>query len=91
MSNKLLTKKEIEILLKNPYVKSVSEKSITYTDEFKNIFISEYANGMIPSAIFRKYGFNVEALGYERIKTSSYRWRNQAKREDGLCDTRKAK
>ena len=29
MSNKLLTKKEIEILLKNPYVKSVSEKSIT--------------------------------------------------------------
>lgn len=91
MSNKLLTKKEIEMLLKNPYVKSVSEKSITYTDEFKNIFITEYANGMIPSAIFRKYGFNVEALGYERIKTSSYRWRNQVKREDGLCDTRKGK
>ena len=40
MSNKILTKKEIEILSKNPYVKSVSEKSITYTDEFKNIFIT---------------------------------------------------
>lgn len=91
MSNKILTKKEIEILSKNPYVKSVSEKSITYTDEFKNIFITEYVNGMIPSAIFRKYGFNVETLGYERIKTSSYRWRNQAKREYGLCDTRRAK
>ena len=67
MSNKILTKKEIEILSKNPYVKSVSEKSITYTDEFKNIFITEYVNGMIPSAIFRKYGFYVETLGYERF------------------------
>lgn len=91
MSNKNLTKKEIEILSKNPYVKNVSEKSITYTDEFKNIFINEYENGMTPSTIFKKYGFDIEVLGYDRIKDSSYRWRNQAKREDGLSDTRKGK
>ncbi len=91
MSNKSLTKKEIEILSKNPYVKNVSEKSITYTDEFKNIFITEYENGMTPGTIFKKYGFDIEVLGYDRIKDSSYRWRNQAKREDGLSDTRKGK
>lgn len=91
MSNKSLTKKEIEILSKNSYVKNISEKSITYTDEFKNIFIIEYENGMTPSTIFKKYGFDIEVLGYDRIKDSSYRWRNQAKREDGLSDTRKVK
>ena len=41
MSKKLFTEKEIQILSKNPYVKSVSEKGITYTDEFKRIFIEE--------------------------------------------------
>ena len=32
MSNKLFTKKEIEILGNNKYVKSVSSKGITYTE-----------------------------------------------------------
>ncbi|KMT50178.1 hypothetical protein TU51_10475, partial [Bacillus cytotoxicus] len=35
MTKKLFTEKEIEILSKNRYVKSVSPKGITYTDEFK--------------------------------------------------------
>lgn len=37
MSKKLFTEKEIKILSKNPNVKSVSDKGITYTDEFKRI------------------------------------------------------
>lgn len=40
MSNKLFTKK-LQMLSKNRYVRNVSEKGITYTDEFKNIFITE--------------------------------------------------
>lgn len=35
MSNKLFTKADIEILSKNIYVKNVTEKGITYSDEFK--------------------------------------------------------
>lgn len=41
MSNKIFTATEIEILSMNPSVKKVSSKGITYTDEFKRIFISE--------------------------------------------------
>ena len=41
MSKKHFTEKEIEILSNNPYVKSVSSKGVTYTDEFKRIFIAE--------------------------------------------------
>lgn len=33
MSSKLFTKEEIELLDNNKYVKSVSERSITYTNE----------------------------------------------------------
>lgn len=34
MSKKLFTEKEIKLLSSNNYVKSVSSKGITYTDEF---------------------------------------------------------
>lgn len=46
MSIKLFTEKEIALLLNNPYIKTISTKAITYTDEFKRIFIveSEKAN-----------------------------------------------
>lgn len=46
MSKKIFTDKEIEILSKNKYVKAVSIKEITYSDEFKRIFIAENKNGI---------------------------------------------
>ena len=39
MSKKLFTEEEIIILKQNKYIKKVSSKGITYTDEFKKIFI----------------------------------------------------
>ena len=53
MSEKLFTAEEIEILRKNPYVRNVSEKAITYTDELKEYFMSEYSQGKMPSQILR--------------------------------------
>ena len=35
MSKKLFTEEEIKILMKNKYVKNVTNKGITYTDEFR--------------------------------------------------------
>jgi transposase len=46
-TKKIFTKKEIEILSKNPYVKSVSPKDITYTDEFKELFIAQKRKGKV--------------------------------------------
>ena len=40
MSKKLFTKEEIEILDKNIFVKKISAKGITYSDEFKKLFIA---------------------------------------------------
>ncbi|MFV8826622.1 IS3 family transposase, partial [Alkalihalobacterium sp. APHAB7] len=45
MSKKIFTVKEIKLLSANKYVKSVSTKGITYTDEFKHLFINENKKG----------------------------------------------
>lgn len=78
----------IEELKKNPNVKRVSELSITYSDEFKEYFVSENAKGIMPIEIFRRCGFDVRNLGEERIKSSGKRWRIAEKRLEGLKDTR---
>ncbi|OLS33540.1 HTH domain-containing protein, partial [Bacillus sp. MRMR6] len=66
MSKKVLAEKEIKLLSNNPYVKSVSPKGVTYTDEFKNIFISENEKGKLPRQIFEECGFDIDVLGIDR-------------------------
>ena len=93
MSNKIFTKEEIAILSNNKYVKRVGTKGITYTDEFKRIFISENEKGKLPRAIFEKHGFDISILGRKRMQSAADRWRDAYKREGvlGLEDTRKEK
>jgi hypothetical protein len=88
MSIERFTLEQIKKLEKNPNVKKVSDKSITYAKSFKERFIIEYNQGKLPSAIFEEAGFNVYVLG-DRIKQASHRWRQQSKRIEGLKDTRK--
>ncbi len=59
MINKIFTEEEIAILSKNKYVKKVSNKGITYTDEFKRIFIVENNKGKFPRQIFEEHDFNI--------------------------------
>jgi len=91
MSKYVFTDNEIETLNKNKNVKRVSNKSITYSDDFKLQFIADYENGMNPGAIFAKAGFDVEMLGKYRIQKASDRWRKAYKDHgvSGLQDTRR--
>lgn len=91
MTKRLLTKKEQEQLKQNPSVKAVSEKTITYTDEFKRHFIVENENGKLPREIFEESGLNVDLIGMGRIKTAGKRWRAAYRKAgvEGLQDTRK--
>ena len=91
MSKKVFTEKEIKILSGNPYVKSVSSKGITYTDEFKQIFIAENEKGKFPREIFEECGFDIDIIGIKRVESSGKRWR-AAYRKDGIVglkDSRK--
>jgi transposase len=87
MSKKTFTKKEIAILSTNPYVKSVSAKGITYTDEFKHIFMAENGKGKPPRQIFEECGFDIDIIGMYRVGNSAKRWR-AAYRENGVSGLR---
>ena len=91
VSKKTFNKSEIEKLKNNIYVKEASQKGITYTDEFKVLFIAEYKNGKLPREIFKEAGFEIEILGQDRINAASRRWGKAYEQsgELGLRDTRK--
>ena len=75
MARGSFSKSEIEVLLRNPYVSDVNEKSISYSTEFKFLFMEEYIKGKRPTQIFREAGFDVKILGSKRIERACSRWK----------------
>lgn len=90
MSKKIFTEREIKLLSANKYVKSVSSKGITYTDEMKHVFIGEKEKGKFPREIFEECGFDIDILGMNRIESASKRWKKAFVESgiSGLRDTR---
>jgi hypothetical protein len=91
MSKKIFSEREVKLLSKNKYVKSNSEKGITYTDEFKRLVVAENEKGKPARLIFEECGFDVEVVGMTRVKSALKRWK-AAYKADGVCglrDTRK--
>ena len=91
MSKLKFSKEDIEKLKDNPYVLNISEKAITYADEFKEKFIKLYNNGIMPTEIFRKCEISPEIIGQKRIDTFSYRVKQKIKDGKLLEDDRKGK
>ena len=91
MTKIYLTEKQQAQLKCNPNVQAVSDKAITYTDEFKRHFIAENEKGTLPRAIFEEAGLDVELIGLERVRSSAKRWRAAYQKAgiNGLQDTRK--
>lgn len=46
MTRKVFTDEEIEMLRQNPHTRSVTPKTIKFTQEFKDLFWQEYQNGV---------------------------------------------
>ncbi|MGG6314635.1 IS3 family transposase [Paenibacillus macerans] len=91
MSKKHFTPNEQEQLSRNSHVLRVSEKSITYANEFKRLFIDQYVLGQTPREIFEANGFDVEMLGMKRIEQCADRWKKAYEKDGitGLADSRK--
>lgn len=77
MSKVIFNDKQIKLLAKNPNVLRVSDKAITYSEEFKNKFIVENSKGILPRKIFEDNGFDIEIIGLKRIEQSASRWRKK--------------
>ncbi len=87
--NKDFSKEEIEILSRNPNVKSVTAKQINYTDEFKMRFLEQYQTGKMPLDIFIEAGFDQKLIGQGRIDKAAGRWKRKALRPGGVYDQKK--
>ena len=88
MGKNYFTPEQVEQLKQNKYAKNVSEKAITYTEEFKEVFLLEYNTGKLPSQILTEMGFDCKVLGRKRIQTITERIKKQSIRLEGFKDTR---
>ena len=88
MGKNYFTPEQVEQLRQNKYVKNVSEKAITYTEEFKKVFLLEYNEGKLPSQILAEMGFDYKVLGERRVSNISYAIKKQSVRPEGFKDTR---
>jgi len=90
MSKFVLTDKQVKKLSENKWIKKVSNKAITYTDEFKYKLVNETRDfKKIPRDIFIECKISPEWIGMKRIESCAKRWRKKIKTTGSLEDTRK--
>jgi transposase len=90
MSKRMFTKGQIMELLKNENVSKCSEKSITYTKNFKHNVLTLYEQGQTATEIFRQAGFNLDVVSKEQPDECLRRWKIIFKRKgiEGLSEVR---
>jgi transposase len=91
MSKRIFTRKQIEELLKNKSIAKCSEKSITFSKDFKIRAVTLYEeHGLTPQEIFRDAGLDLNMIGRKMPKNCMKRWNKsyRAKGRDGLLETR---
>lgn len=67
MSKKMFSTEEMAILQQNPFTFRVTTNQISFTKEFKEIFIAKYNTGVIPRQILTDCGYEPEMFGDRRI------------------------
>ena len=82
MNKRIFTKEEIDILSSNENISRCSERSITYSKDFKIEAVKLYEQGMTPSEIFRQAGLDKNLIGREQPKRCLKRW-NKVYRQRG--------
>lgn len=92
MSKILFTDNQVKKLSKNKWVKKITNKGITYTDEFKYKLVKECENyKKFPQNVFRECGIDPKIVGIRRIQDCAYRWRKQINCTGEIRDTRTSK
>lgn len=86
----MFTREQIKELLKNENVSKCSEKSITYTKNFKHNVLTLYEQGQTATEIFRQAGFNLDVVSKEQPDECLRRWKIIFRKKglDGLSEVR---
>ena len=59
MSTHIFTSEEVGKLSRNPWVLKCSERSITYTYDFKRQALEQHSQGISPRDVWRRAGFDI--------------------------------
>ncbi len=81
MKRRTFSKTEQEELLRNPNIEKCSDKSITYSTEFKISAVKKYKNGISPIQIFKQAKIDIDIIGNKNPKKALRRWKNKSERE----------
>ena len=82
--------KALKKLSKNKWIKNITNKSITYTDEFKYKLVKECEDyKKFPQDVFRECGIDPEIVGRKRYEQAAYKWRKQLNSIGEIKDSRK--
>ena len=80
------TEEEIRILRNSPYVRSVNEKQVSFTAEFKEEFWRLYTEeNLTPSEILGRTGLDYHILGYSRVQGIANNIKGEYKRHGGFA------
>ena len=93
MSKIIFNEIQIKLLESNPNVDHVSERSISYTPDFKIRAVKENLNGKGPVQIFIEHGFDLQVIGSNKPNSCLKRWRKTFNQfgEDGFLTERRGK
>lgn len=72
MNQTHFTPEQISVLKSNPFTKHVSEKSIRFTDAFKEAFLKKLLSGMSARQVFAELGYDPDIIGHQRIANTRY-------------------
>ena len=73
----------------NKWIKNITNKGITYTDEFKYKLLKECEDyKKFPQDVFRECGIDPEIVGERRYNNAAKRWRKQFRSTGQIKDNR---
>ena len=84
MSKNHFTDEQVEQLRMNHYVRHVSNSTVSFTEEFKQLFYQKRQQGYLVNQIFTECGIDPRILGEKRIEGFCYTINKQSKREGGF-------
>ena len=82
------SEQEVEILRQSVIVKSVTTKTVSFTEDFKRLAYQEKCNGIPVVETMKKYGIDPEILGPCRVNGFAYQLNKKAKQDGGFVDRR---
>lgn len=86
---KSLTDEQIKELLNSKCVEKVFNNRIIYTNEFKNMALLQYRNGLPPVEIFINAGLNLELIGRKNAVNLILKWNKEGIKTDAQLSIEK--